>query len=200
MTQVIGSFAGEESLQADDLYFQSARQIAPLSREEEAVMLERVARGKQEQMVACPDARVLAEAKAARDRLVEGFQGLVIASAERAMSQGFCSFELMDLVQEGNLGLLQAIDSYDLALGYPLRALASVCIRHALGNAWRERDGYVKLWPADVRDMRNIKRVQERFAREHGCLPTIQQVAQELGLPVSRVFDLFAARRSRQGH
>lgn len=199
MAQVIGSLNEDMSLMADDLYFQYTRQIAPLSREEEAVMLERVAHGKQEQMVASPDARVLAEAQAARDRLVEGFQGLVIASAERAMSQGFCSLELMDLVQEGNVGLLQAIDSYDPALGYPLVALASVCIRHALGAAWRERDGYVKLQIADSRDLTKIRRAQKRFVGEHGQLPTIPQIAQELGVPVSRVYDLFAARRRRQG-
>jgi RNA polymerase primary sigma factor len=199
MTQVIGSFDEEMSLWADDLYFQAARQIALLSREEEAVLLERVAAGKQEQMVACPDGRVLAEAKAARDRLVEGFQGLVIASAERAKSQGFVSLEVMDLVQEGNVGLLQAIDRYNPALGYPLVALASVCIRHALTAAWQQRDGYIKLWPADVRDLGNIRRMQERFVAEHGYLPSVQQVAQELGLQEPRVFDLFAARRCRQG-
>ena len=113
MAQMIGSFDGEMSLWADDLYFQAARQIAPLSREEEAVLLERVAAGKQEQIDACPDARVLAEAQAARDRLVEGFQGLVIASAERAMARGFYSLELMDLVQEGNVGPTRCATSFN---------------------------------------------------------------------------------------
>ena len=97
------------------------------------------------------------------------------------------------------VGLLQAIESYNPALGYPLVALASACIRHALSAAWQQRDGYIKLWPADVRDLRNIRRVQERFVAEQGSLPTLQQIAQELGLQVSRVFDLFAARRLRQG-
>ena len=52
---------------------------------------------------------------------------------------------------------------------------------------------------ADSRDLTKIRRMQKRFVGEHGYLPTMQQIAQELGLPVSRVYDLFAARRRRQG-
>jgi RNA polymerase primary sigma factor len=197
MTQVIGSH-DEVSLMADDLYFSQVRQAAYLSREEEAVLLERVALGKRERMAACPDARVLAEAQAARDRLVEGFQGLVIAIAQRAV-QRFSSHSLMDLVQEGNTGLLVAINDYDPMLGCPLRALASVCIRHALGLAWRERDGYVKLQSRDAAALHKIRVAQARFYEEHGRMPTSEEVAQAVGLKESRVHDLFSARRCWQG-
>src|SRR5437667_1145021 len=104
------------SLLALDQYMRWVKWTPELTLEEEGQLLERVERGKQEQLKLCPDRQVLEEAKQARDRLVAGFQPLVIhiASTYRYRVR---SMELMDLNQEGNVGLLQAIDVNDKSKG-----------------------------------------------------------------------------------
>src|SRR5215472_7175053 len=96
------------SLMALDQYMRAVRWTEPLAEEEEATLLRRVERGKQERLAPCPNQWVLSLARHARDRLVEGYQPLVIAVAKRCLWR-FESMELLDLVQEGNIGLLRAI-------------------------------------------------------------------------------------------
>ena len=100
------------SLLALDQYMRLVKWTPELTLEEEGQLLERVGRGKQEQLKPYPDRLVLEEAKQAYDRLVAGFQPLIIhiASTYRYRVR---SMDVMDLIQEGNLGLLQAIDVND---------------------------------------------------------------------------------------
>src|SRR5947209_2588770 len=82
-----------------------------LSDEEIIQLLQRIARGKTEQTKACPDAQVLAQAKEARDHLVVGLQRLVMWNATRCHRRSQ-RMELLDLIQEGNVGLLEAIERH----------------------------------------------------------------------------------------
>src|SRR5436309_3362879 len=104
------------SLLALDQYMRLVKWTPELTLEEEGQLLERVEPGKQEQLKPYPDRLVLEEAKQAYDRLVAGFQPLVIhiASTYRYRVR---SIELMDLIQEGNIGLLQAIAVNDKSKG-----------------------------------------------------------------------------------
>src|SRR5437764_4507200 len=92
------------SLLAIDQYMRFVKWTRELTLEEEGQLLERVERGKQEQVQPSPDRQVLAEAKQAYDRLVVGFQPLVIHIANHYTYRAR-SMELMDLIQEGNEGL-----------------------------------------------------------------------------------------------
>src|SRR5437868_10600874 len=107
----------EVSLLAIDQYMRQVRWTPDLTLQEEEELVERIARGKAEQQKACPNQVVMAEARQARDRLVEGYQRLVVYIA-RQYTYRFGSMELLDLVQEGNLGLLHAIDYHDASKGY----------------------------------------------------------------------------------
>lgn len=135
---------GEVSLMAFDQYMRQVRWILWLAEDEEVQLLERVSRGRAERVKPCPDAQVLADAKQARDRLVEGYQGLVVFLAKKRRFL-FRSMELLDLIQEGNLGLMQAIEEYDRSCGYPLRTVASHRVRHAIWEALRGRDRMIRL-------------------------------------------------------
>ena len=95
------------SLMAYDQYLCMVHWTPRLSEEEILQLLQQIARGKVEQLKACPDSRVLAQAKEARDHLVVGLQRLVMCMAQRC-HRGSGRMELLDLIQEGNIGLLKA--------------------------------------------------------------------------------------------
>ena len=107
------------SLSALDQYVRSVKWSVPMTHEEEAQLVERVERGKVEQLNAFPDRRVLEDARQARERLVEGFQPIVLHIARKLVHR-FKGMELLDVVQEGNLGVLYAIEKYDGGKAYPL--------------------------------------------------------------------------------
>lgn len=99
-------------LGALEQYLREVNAIPRLSDEEEGQLLLHAEAGKAEQAKSYPDDGMLALARSARTRLVEGYQTLVIGLAKRYLR--FCKeLELLDLVQEGNLGLLQALDTYN---------------------------------------------------------------------------------------
>src|SRR3989440_9334879 len=90
------------SLMAYDQYMRLVNWTPRLSDEEILQLLQRIAVGKTEQTKACPDSRVLAQAKEARDHLVVGLQRLVMSLAQRC-HRGSQHMELLDLIQEGNI-------------------------------------------------------------------------------------------------
>ncbi len=131
------------SLTAEAQYMHQVHWTPKLTLEEETSLFQRLERGKHERAQLWPDQRVLADAKQARDRLVEGFQGFVTSLASQWVWR-FRNMDLMDVIQEGNEGLMQAIELHDPTKGYPLRALAGTCIRHAIIDALAKRDGQVR--------------------------------------------------------
>src|ERR1700730_16513430 len=132
------------SLMALDQYMRMVRWTPFISVEEEGQLLERVERGRGEQGNPSPNSQVLEEARRARDRLVEGYQGLVVRIAN-TYKGCFRSMELLDLIQEGNLGLLKAIERYQVQEGGALIASAVPWIRGAILSSYRERDGMVRM-------------------------------------------------------
>lgn len=198
MTNVIGSQDDEHaSLMAVDQYFRWVRWSPALTQEEEARLVEVVERGKRERMQSFPDARVLAEAREARDRLVESFQGLVIHIAKQ-MQHRFEHLELLDLIQEGNIGLLRAIEENDVSKGYPLRALAGACIRYTISDAWREQEALVRCSRPAMTQWVQLSRLQEQFQQEQGREPTLVEIAQATGYPPAEVFEIQLLRRWRE--
>lgn len=182
------------SLMALDQYMRQVRRTEFFTEEEEALLVQRVERGKRERSQPCPNQWVLNLAKHARDRLVEGYQPLVIAVAKRCLWR-FESMELLDLVQEGNIGLLRAIEANDLSKGLPLRSLAGRCIGQAIWQAMTHRDRLVHashvLVDASVRMQQVRWRLEAQLDRE----PTMGEVAAAMGIApvqVQRLMDVQA--------
>lgn len=135
---------GDVSLMAIDQYLRQVRWLPRLTDDEEAQLLERMSRGRAERVKPCPDAEVLADEKQARDRLIEDYQRLVVFLAKKRRFL-FRSMELLDLIQEGNLGLMQALEEYDPSCGYPLRTVVCHHVRHAIWEALRSHDRMIRL-------------------------------------------------------
>jgi RNA polymerase sigma factor (sigma-70 family) len=178
-------------LMALDQYMRAVRWTEPLAEEEEATLLRRVERGKQERLAPCPNQWVLSLARHARDRLVEAYQPLVIAVAKkyRWLSE---SMVLEDLIQEGNIGLLEAIEANDTSKGLPLRMLAARCIGHAIWRALRRCDRLVHAPERSVDALARLRQVKRRLVVRFDREPTGEELAAEMGISVRQVRDLLA--------
>lgn len=120
----------------------------------------------------------------ARNALITGNLRLVIAVARRHAGRGV---PLEDLISEGNIGLMRAIDKFDWRLGFKLSTYATWWIRQAVGRAVQSNARTVRL-PSQVLDqVRRMYLATERLVQRAGCEPSMDQLAAELGMPVERI-------------
>jgi RNA polymerase primary sigma factor len=117
-------------------------------------------------------------------RLVEANLRLVVAIARRYAS---CGVPFLDLVQEGNIGLLQAVDGYDPARGCRFSTYAYWCIRHAVRQAAAEQGRLIRIPPATAEAMHRLRRAADRLAQVLGREPETGELADELGTTPERV-------------
>jgi RNA polymerase sigma factor (sigma-70 family) len=168
----------------------------PLTVEEETRLLQRVQRGKVERSKPCPNPWVLSEAKHARDRLIEVYQPVVIKAAQRYARRAK-SHELLDLVQEGNLGLMRALDRDDLVRMEQRRGFLYEKIRYAILSAVRDRDELVRL-PIQVdAALSKMRKARGLVAERIGRHPTRKEVASALQATEQEVSQLQQWERCR---
>ena len=121
--------------------------------------------------------------------LVSGNLRLVISVAQRYQNQGVA---LLDLVQEGNLGLIRAAEKFDYTRGFRFSTYATWWIRQAVSRAITEMSRTVRL-PASLNQaMRTVTRILSRLSQQLGREPTLQEIAQEGGLAIEQVRDVVA--------
>ncbi len=179
----------EVCLMALDQYIRQVRWLEPLTQEEEAQLIARIERGKHERRQPQPNAWRLSLAQAAQERLVEGYLPWVIHLAKGFVSR-VRSMELLDLIQEGNVGLLQAIEHNDVSKGYPLRALVTAYVRCAILTALRERDGMVRIPDRTVRQLRLLRKAQRELLHALRREATYAELAAHMRLSVEKVCEL----------
>ena len=129
----------------------------------------------------------------ARDRLVERNLRLVVAMARRYRNLGL---DLPDLIQEGNLGLLRAVDRFDPARGFRFSTYATWWIRQGMTRALADKGRAIRLPVHVAEESIRVNRAADRLRTLMGCEPTDEDLARETGLPVLRVCQL---RQASQG-
>jgi RNA polymerase primary sigma factor len=144
-----------------------------LSAQQELLLAERIANGDQE----------------ALGRLIEANLRLVVSVAKRYTGQGL---PLLDIIQEGNIGLMRAAQKFDYRRGYRFSTYATWWIRQAIGRAIAEHSRTIKIPVHVVELIYKIKRIERRIYQEHGIEPAPEQLAAELGLSKERVIALLA--------
>jgi RNA polymerase primary sigma factor len=113
----------------------------------------------------------------ARDRMIEGNVRLVISIAKRYTNRGL---EFIDLIAEGNCGLIKAVEKFDYKKGYKFSTYATWWIKQAITRAIADQSRTVRV-PAHIIDAINkITRVSRRFIQKHGRMPAPQEVAHHL--------------------
>jgi RNA polymerase primary sigma factor len=135
-----------------------------------------------------------AEAKAqrAKDELVLANQRLVVHIAGKYVNRGL---PFLELVQEGNLGLMRAVDKFDYRRGYKFSTYGTWWIRHAISRAIANQSRTIRL-PVHIRDeIRRLVSESQRHVMEFGREPTTEELAQRLKIPVERVVEVMEASR-----
>lgn len=122
--------------------------------------------------------------RGARDRLVTANLGLVVAIARRYKNSGV---PLDELIAEGNLGLLRAVDGFDPGCGSRFSTYASYWIRQGISRAFAASTPRGRLNSRDRRDVNTLDAAARRHYIEHGDMPTVAELAETLGWPRSKV-------------
>jgi RNA polymerase primary sigma factor len=132
------------------------------------------------------------EAAAARDRLVEANQRLVMSIARRYPQH---SLDFLDLVQEGNLGLLRAADRFDPERGFRFGTYAAWWVRQSIGRLVAEQGSAVRIPPHVQESLHKVTRITRRLVLRTGREPTVEELAEQMGKSPERIKEILAAGR-----
>ncbi|MFD3955763.1 MULTISPECIES: RNA polymerase sigma factor [Streptomyces] len=184
-----------------DLFRQYLREIGRiplLTAAEEVELARRVEAGlfAEERLASTPDLdsrlagdldRLVVMGRTAKRRLIEANLRLVVSVAKRYVGRGLT---MLDLVQEGNLGLIRAVEKFDYARGYKFSTYATWWIRQAMSRALADQARTIRV-PVHVVELINrVVRVQRRLLQERGYEPTADEVAAQLDLTPERVTEV----------
>ncbi|MFI8827730.1 RNA polymerase sigma factor RpoD/SigA [Streptomyces sp. NPDC053431] len=130
---------------------------------------------------------LVAEGERAKDLFIKSNLRLVVAVARRYPRSGL---PLLDLIQEGNAGLVRAVEKFDYAKGFKFSTYATWWIRQAITRSIADQSRTIRLPVHLVEELGRIRRVQREFNRENGREPEPAEVAAELGSTPERVIDV----------
>ncbi|MEU6374317.1 sigma-70 family RNA polymerase sigma factor [Streptomyces sp. NPDC046909] len=130
---------------------------------------------------------LVAEAERAKDVFIRSNLRLVVAVARRYPRAGL---PLLDLIQEGNAGLVRAVEKFDYRKGFKFSTYATWWIRQAITRSIADQSRTIRLPVHLVEELGRIRRVQREFNREHGRDPEHAEIAAELGSTPERVSDV----------
>ena len=136
------------------------------------------------------DEATRAAGAAARERFIASNLRLVVSIAKRYQSSGL---PLLDLVQEGNLGLIRAVEKFEPERGFKFSTYATWWIRQAITRAIADKGRTIRV-PGHVGDaLAALNRTAAELSREHGREPSIDELVRMTGMPADRIADLRAA-------
>ncbi len=128
----------------------------------------------------------------ARDHLIQANLRLVISVAGKRINR---ALPLLDLIQEGNIGLIRAVNKWDYRRGFRFSTYATWWIHQAISRAIAEKSRTIRFPVHMMEDINRLKREQLRLAQEQGRTPTKQELSKALGFTQDRVEDLLVSIR-----
>jgi len=132
-------------------------------------------------------AALVTEGAEAKDRFIRANLRLVVSIARRYVRSGM---PMLDLIQEGNTGLVRAVEKFDYVRGYKFSTYATWWIRQAISRAIAQQERTVRLPVHLVEDVNRMRSVARQLTRELGNDPEPAQLAAALQVPVERVLEL----------
>ena len=152
------------------MYLKEIGQIRLLSAEEEVELAKRVTEGDQE----------------AKNKLTEANLRLVVSIAKKYSGRGL---HILDLIQEGNTGLIRAVDKFDWTKGNKFSTYATWWIRQAITRAIADQARTIRVPVHMVEVINKATRCNRKLVQELGREPTVEEIAAELGLPVEKIIE-----------
>ena len=137
--------------------------------------------------------RVAAEGRSAKDHMIRANLRLVVSVAKK---HSFRGLPLLDVVQEGNLGLIRAVEKWDYAKGFKFSTYAVWWIRQAVERGLAEQTRTIRLPMHVHEEVGKVRKAEQRLRQETDREPTAEQLAEAAKMPVTRVVELLAASRA----
>lgn len=162
------------SVSIDDpvrMYLKEIGKVDLLSSEEEADLAQRMSQGD----------------RAAKKKLAEANLRLVVSIAKRYVGRGML---FLDLIQEGNLGLIKAVDKFDYTKGYKFSTYATWWIRQAITRAIADQARTIRIPVHMVETINKLVRASRQLVQELGRDPLPEEIAKEVNMPVDKVGEI----------
>ena len=153
------------------MYLKEIGRIPLLSSEEEIELAKRMEEGDEE----------------AKKKLSEANLRLTVSIAKRYSGRGM---QFLDLIQEGNLGLIKAVEKFDYRKGYKFSTYATWWIRQSITRAIADQARTIRIPVHMVETMNRVNRTSRRLLQEYGREPTPEEIAEAMNLPVERVLEI----------
>ena len=163
-----------EGISVDDpvrMYLKEIGKVTLLSAEEEIEIAKRMEEGDEE----------------AKKKLTESNLRLVVSIAKRYVGRGML---FLDLIQEGNLGLIKAVDKFDYRKGYKFSTYATWWIRQAITRAIADQARTIRIPVHMVETINKLIRVSRQLLQEYGREPTPEEIAKEMGVSEEKVREI----------
>ena len=176
------------------LYLREMARVPLLSNEEEVTLAKRIERGREAQQLiqsvgytaeerGCLD-QIITEGLDARDHLIRANTRLVVSIAKKYIGR---NVPFLDLIQEGNLGLMKAVEKFEYQRGYRFSTYATWWIRQTITRAIADQGRTIRV-PVHMSDrIRRLYRRAQEIEQERGTRPTPEELAEELGLEPRKV-------------
>lgn len=187
-----GDYRGERSSSASDdieqllvndstaiddpvrMYLKDIGKIPLLSAQREAELAEKIAQG----------------SESAKSELVEANLRLVVSIAKKYVGKGMY---ILDLIQEGNLGLIKAVDKFDHTKGYKFSTYATWWIKQAITRAIADQARTIRIPVHMVETIHRVSRTSRQLLQENGREPTIEEIAEKLNMTPEKVREIMKA-------
>jgi RNA polymerase primary sigma factor len=171
------------------MYLREIGRVPLLSAEEEVRLARRMERGRIEQLKPAGerDYRFVEDGEEAQRRLTEANLRLVVSVAKKYIGRGM---SLLDLIQEGNIGLIRAVEKFDYTKGYKFSTYATWWIRQAITRAIADQARTIRIPVHMVETINRLIRISRRLLQDLGREPTSEEIAEQMEISPEKVREI----------